>query len=666
MATAANSNILIVDGKPACAAAQDAGHETIAWTSAPDWNEELRGRQVILWPTNHKASIDRMRKLAVELHCQGCSLKMVTGFRELPEGHSAAHIEPDKINQLVGAAAPLTKIGGKPIEKIPIKPKPEPPPESEPANTDFDSEQMDRELAAMEAPSMRAVMDCEQAVIAGALECGEVAAGLEPSHFSDGFHKALWSAILQVQQDGLKVEAVAVAERLSGLDDAKIEYIGDLAENSRGTANLAHYADKVRGEPLPAGLIDPDAAQSLTLNDLLADGPDPKPVIRALPADGLTVVAAEPGAGKSTMFALWGTSVALGIELGDGQPSIDGGEVVILAAEEKAKKYRQRIRAQLIHHGKIDQTQHTRRLPNIHIIDQADILRRWPTSVQFDPKQKRTTGESCPVDDAVAALAGLIRDDTRLMLVDSLAALRISEDNDTLAKLGYLLNRVAEEKQCAIVMAHHKRKPPPGSKQSGDINNARGGSALLASARATMTLTYERDESGSKKITRADGRRSYAEELPDTEWQFQSVKLSDAEGDKAAILVPYEPPAIDHRWSESDIRQALRQALELPDGERLKHKQTLGWVGNAFAARLPDSPDVGAEAKNDDNRNEQQKRNRRHVEMTLARAEAAKLIEVRDERGSNRKGSKGNSRKVCFAGPALNDGEENGDCRSVP
>lgn len=361
------------------------------------------------------------------------------------------------------------------------------------------------------------------------------------------------------------------------------------------------------------------------------------------------MLGAEPGTGKSTLFARWALSSALGIDFGDGQPEKPVG-VILITAEEDARDYGDRFMALLEHHRISSDSHHRRMSENLTIWDRSQVLSNWPGTVRHDPQGP--DGGPCAVDLVVAAVGALIREDTRLVLLDSLAALRISEDNETLAKFGYLMDKLAAVKGVGIMIAHHYRKPPPGQKSTGDMNNLRGGSSLLGAARVIVTLQKQRDDLGSVKIIRSNEKVSYGVPPDEDELQFFSVSMPDRT-DSAPVLIGYEPPAMDMRWSNDAIREALNEALRLPDGERLKGENTPRWFGNAVAKYLPDSPDIGAEQKNQSCRNAAQKKNRRHVQIVLDRAAEEGLLAVDEVKSDNRTDGKGKERKVYVRGGKL-------------
>lgn len=165
----------------------------------------------------------------------------------------------------------------------------------------------------MNAPaelSAQARNECEQAVLGAALAYGEVAPELEPRDFHNKFHRRLWAAILDVQRDGLTVETRIVAQKLNGFSEENADYISDLYENSRGTANLLHYAGKMLGRRISTGI------GVTTVEDVMStDEPDLEWIIDGLLfRGGFSLLSGRPKSGKSTLARNMAAALANGDE----------------------------------------------------------------------------------------------------------------------------------------------------------------------------------------------------------------------------------------------------------------------------------------------------------------------------------------------------------------
>ena len=105
--------------------------------------------------------------------------------------------------------------------------------------------------------------DAEQAVIGGLMLSGEAwydtSEVIQPGDFYLPEHRQIYQAIEDLAKEGKPIDLIALADLL--IARGKLEaaggadYLGDLAENARGTANLRHYAEIVRDRAILRKLI---------------------------------------------------------------------------------------------------------------------------------------------------------------------------------------------------------------------------------------------------------------------------------------------------------------------------------------------------------------------------------------------------------------------------
>lgn len=91
-------------------------------------------------------------------------------------------------------------------------------------------------------------IEAEHAVIGGLLideKAFDRVSFLEPWHFFNHAHREIFTAIRQLAFDGYPVDVVTVTERLGGKskETGGIAYLGQLAQNTPGSANIKRYAD---------------------------------------------------------------------------------------------------------------------------------------------------------------------------------------------------------------------------------------------------------------------------------------------------------------------------------------------------------------------------------------------------------------------------------------
>lgn len=124
--------------------------------------------------------------------------------------------------------------------------------------TDHDEDSEFRQLSV--PPHSR---DAEQAVLGGLMLVGESWFEVSDLLLAEDFyfpeHRQIYEAMLEQDRDGKPIDTLTLAEVLISrgkLDAAGgADYLGDLAENARGTANLRHYAEIVRDRSLLRKLI---------------------------------------------------------------------------------------------------------------------------------------------------------------------------------------------------------------------------------------------------------------------------------------------------------------------------------------------------------------------------------------------------------------------------
>lgn len=158
--------------------------------------------------------------------------------------------------------------------------------------------------------------------------------------------------------------------------------------------------------------------------------------------------------------------------------------------------------------------------------------------------------------------------------------------------------QIAHDTGCAIDLVHHVRKPAQGAVGvAGDINQARGASALSGAVRSARTITVMTDKEAeqfgilpTKKfwfIRLDDAKANMSPPSSGAYWlERQSVFIGNAtmgDGDSVGVVEPWSPPG---GFDNIDVAKAREIALaidkHLPDGEMWSwQKQAQSrWVGN--------------------------------------------------------------------------------------
>lgn len=89
--------------------------------------------------------------------------------------------------------------------------------------------------------------------------CDEVAMIVRPADFYQPHHQSLFSHLLAMHNDGLRVDAMLLVERLRKFNDLEsvggISYLGEVADSVPTAANAVHYAQIVRDKATLRSLI---------------------------------------------------------------------------------------------------------------------------------------------------------------------------------------------------------------------------------------------------------------------------------------------------------------------------------------------------------------------------------------------------------------------------
>jgi hypothetical protein len=165
-----------------------------------------------------------------------------------------------------------------------------------------------------------------------------------------------------------------------------------------------------------------------------------------------------------------------------------------------------------------------------------------------------------------------------MLIADPLVELHEEEENDNTALRRIIaeFRSLAAEFNIVVIFVHHTRK---GAVIPGDIDAARGASAIIGGAKIVLTLLPMSDadaelfgmprdrRSRSRYVRLDDGRQNYAA-IEDARW-YQAVAYKLDNGDTVAALVPREPPDM---WEEIPTFLACQIIDEIdagmPNGQR--------------------------------------------------------------------------------------------------
>lgn len=241
----------------------------------------------------------------------------------------------------------------------------------------------------------------------------------------------------------------------------------------------------------------------------------------------LSVVVSPGGVGKSMLTMLDAISVASGRDL-TGFKTVRSGGVWILNLEDPMDELKRRMAAPCMHYGIPLET-----LDNIFITSGQD----HPFIVAKKGQDGIVINQTA-VDNAIQ----FIRDNgIVLVLVDPFVRSHECEENDNMQmdKVAWIYSRIAVRAGCAIGAIHHASKA--GSALGpGDMNSARGASALVNASRIAHTIGTMTEKEAKKFAVPNERRRWY--------FRFDNAKAN------------MQPPAERADWFE-------RKSVILPNSD---------------------------------------------------------------------------------------------------
>lgn len=230
----------------------------------------------------------------------------------------------------------------------------------------------------------------------------------------------------------------------------------------------------------------------------------------------------------------------------------------------------------------------------------------------------------------------------RMIVVDPFVSSHTLNENSNpdMAAAMAAWTRVAEAAGCAVVLVHHTRKGALG----GNIEDARGGSAIANAARVGLTLSRMDDAAGERfdvperdrwRYVRVDDAKANLAPRADkaTWFRLASVELGNSterypNGDSVQVAEPWTPPDVFDDITKDQANAALDRIDQGPSEGTLYTLDRRGkgggdrWAGTV----LTDMFDINeAQAK--------------HVLAVWQRNGLLVVVEYRDrEEGKNRKG----------------------------
>jgi AAA domain len=182
--------------------------------------------------------------------------------------------------------------------------------------------------------------------------------------------------------------------------------------------------------------------------------------------------------------------------------------------------------------------------------------------------------------------------------------------NEQIKAVAIMFREIARRGKCAVMLVHHTAKPPQGASDghAGNLNTARGASALVGVARIVQTLftmsskdaeRYGVPEEKRHRYVRLDDAKANVSLIgADARW-FRRVGVTIANGDEVGVLVPedLEPLAQAGSGEVEDMHRPIIAALlaQVPENEISLNAaaKRLAWSGHTRFERYRETDDKG-------------------------------------------------------------------------
>jgi hypothetical protein len=282
-------------------------------------------------------------------------------------------------------------------------------------------------------------------------------------------------------------------------------------------------------------------------------------------AGTVTLGVAPPGTGKSNFSILTALAIATGQAL-TGEAVRRTGRVWIHNNEDSLDELYRRISGAL----KFHQIEFDSVRENIFVSSGLD--ERLVVALKDQDLVKRTKA----VADVIASIYenGIMH-----MVIDPLVSTHrgVSENsNEEIEQVAETISQIAHETGCSIDLVHHSVKTHTGNSEAhaGDMNAARGASALIGAVRIIYTLSsmslktataFKIPPNISARLVRIDqGKGNYTTRDPSVRWfELVPVPVGNGadesngfmvDGDTVAVPVPWKPDVVDGEVPEDDSK----------------------------------------------------------------------------------------------------------------
>ena len=352
-----------------------------------------------------------------------------------------------------------------------------------------------------------------------------------------------------------EILTAAEAMTLSGytIDNTRRE-VGQMIGGGRDKWSVPNPAASIEA-PDPAAPLQPGFLDSLNLAML----PRRRWILgRSLLRGHLSLLVAPAGVGKSTHGIARAVAVASGRDI-TSEAVHEPIKAWIYNTEDDADELKRRLGAVLQHwsipfaeiRGRIALNSGADRPLLFARTDRADMVIRLP--------------------DVDACIARIREHDIGLFVVDPFVETHeVNENsNEQIKAVAAMFREVARSTNCAVLLVHHTAKPPQGSSDShaGNMNTARGASALVGVARVVQTLfgmsQSDAEQYGVPREERHlhlrldDAKANLGLISPDASW-YRKASIVIPNGDEVGVLVPHEFEKVDASISTHTAVEVLK------------------------------------------------------------------------------------------------------------
>lgn len=290
---------------------------------------------------------------------------------------------------------------------------------------------------------------------------------------------------------------------------------------------------------------------------------------RSLLRRQLSLLVAPPGVGKSTLVIIQAIAVCIAQNL-TGQDVVEPGKVWIHNNEDDLDELKRRVGAILSHYN----------IPFAEVKDRLALTSG--ADRPFIVAKSDRTGAVVRQPDVTACVEQIKAHDIKLFVIDPFAETHEVEENsnEQIRVVAQLYREIARQGNCAVLLVHHTAKPPQGSSEghAGNMNTARGASALTGVARIVQTLfgmsSRDAEQFGIPDNERHlyvrldDAKANLSLASPDALW-FKRIGVTLPNGDEVGVLelIDFSTKSAEMKSAEQAFQRTIIACLlaQAPD-----------------------------------------------------------------------------------------------------